>query len=121
MEFFSFDYQKQWKLSVCQKDINQVRVNGLYSLIVFHYLFSILGNNDSGRMEASLTPTDTMMPPTNTSAPQSTGGTQPQHNLASGYPTSNNPSCPQIPVQPRTESYVPLNHHQQTRMLNTLL
>ena len=28
--FFSFNYQKQWKLSVCKKVINQVRVNGLY-------------------------------------------------------------------------------------------
>ena len=30
VEFFSFNYQKQWKLSVCKKVINQVRVNGLY-------------------------------------------------------------------------------------------
>ena len=30
VEFFSFNYQKQWKLSVCKTVINQVRVNGLY-------------------------------------------------------------------------------------------
>ena len=30
VEFFSFNYQKQCKLSVCKKVINQVRVNGLY-------------------------------------------------------------------------------------------
>ena len=30
VEFFSFNYQKQWKLSVCKKVINKVRVNGLY-------------------------------------------------------------------------------------------
>ena len=30
VEFFSFNHRKQWKLSVCKKDINQVRVNALY-------------------------------------------------------------------------------------------
>ena len=30
VEFFSFNYRKQRKLSVCKKVINQVRVNGLY-------------------------------------------------------------------------------------------
>ena len=29
VEFFSFNHQKQWNLSVCKKDINQVRVNAL--------------------------------------------------------------------------------------------
>ena len=29
VEFFSFNCQKQWKLSVCKKVINQVRVNVL--------------------------------------------------------------------------------------------
>ena len=29
VEFFSFNNQKQWKLSVCKKVINQVRVNAL--------------------------------------------------------------------------------------------
>ena len=29
VEFFSFNHRKQWKLSVCKKDINQVRVNEL--------------------------------------------------------------------------------------------
>ena len=29
VEFFSFNHRKQWKLSVCKKDINQVRVNAL--------------------------------------------------------------------------------------------
>ena len=41
VEFFSFNYQKQWKLSVCKKVINQVRVNG--HLKVRHYLFVIKG------------------------------------------------------------------------------
>ena len=27
---FHLNYRKQWKLSDCKKDINQVRVNGLY-------------------------------------------------------------------------------------------
>ena len=30
VEFFSFNHRKQWKLSVCKKVINQVRVNALY-------------------------------------------------------------------------------------------
>ena len=29
VEFFSFNHRKQWKLSVCKKVINQVRVNEL--------------------------------------------------------------------------------------------
>ena len=29
VEFFSFNHRKQWKLSVCKKDITQVRVNAL--------------------------------------------------------------------------------------------
>ena len=29
VEFFSFDYQKQWKWSVCKKVINQVILNGI--------------------------------------------------------------------------------------------
>ena len=39
VEFFSFNYQKQWKLSVCKKVINQVRLNEvihrLYYMIRF--------------------------------------------------------------------------------------
>ena len=31
VEVFSFNLRKQWKLSVCKKDINQVRVNALYN------------------------------------------------------------------------------------------
>ena len=38
VEFFSFNYQKQWKLSVCKKVINQVRLNGLYT-ICYHFLY----------------------------------------------------------------------------------
>ena len=33
VEFFSFNYQKQWKLSVYKKVINQVRLNGLYKTL----------------------------------------------------------------------------------------
>ena len=29
VEFFSFNHRKQWELSVCKKDINQVGVNAL--------------------------------------------------------------------------------------------
>ena len=38
VEFFSFNYQKQWKLSVCKKVINQVRVNGLKTTAKFYFL-----------------------------------------------------------------------------------
>ena len=38
VEFFSFTYQKQWKLSVCKKVINQVRVNGLQTTAKFYFL-----------------------------------------------------------------------------------
>ena len=39
VEFFSFNHRKQWKLSVCKNDINQVRVNGLYlTFIVSKYV-----------------------------------------------------------------------------------
>ena len=30
VKFFSFSHRRQWKLSVCKKVINQVRVNALY-------------------------------------------------------------------------------------------
>ena len=30
VEIFSFNHQKQWKLSVCKKVINQLTVNELY-------------------------------------------------------------------------------------------
>ena len=39
VEFFSFNYRKQWKSSVGKNDINQVRVNGLYICLLVKTAF----------------------------------------------------------------------------------
>ena len=43
VEFFSFNYRKQWKLSVCKTGINQIRVNGLYLKLVANYPLIVEG------------------------------------------------------------------------------